>query len=865
MRNIFLCFFALFLFAPEMAGAAGRAVQKNDSNTDSARVTNSVRTNVSRATTNTASRTKSTQTGRTSDAQSRNVATRTNTNATTSRAAVTTPRQSTVVSRMAEKIRNNISAPQSRMTQTNMSRIIPARGVNTDDRNIANRAATIKINTKTNTKPVSAADVSAAKDLLEQTASLNKSCQEQYNECMDQFCAVVDANQKRCSCSANLSKYASVQDAVTRANDELNTVAQRIRYVGLSADEIRAIMSETEAEAELDGTRDTSETRSMLSKIESLIKDPTTHTTNVGDNEDLFGLDIDLDFTDENNADIFSLDFLNNENDSISSKRGTALYNAAKRRCKTILNNCTDVGATSNQITGNYDLAIDKDCIAYEQGLKKMNQTLQSNVRSAGLMLQKARLAVLQNKNQYDAKGCIGALESCMTDDMVCGSDYAKCLDPTKKYIDENGSVVLGTDITNITDFMENFNNAAINGEKLASATSVTMNEDSCKSASNNDGTCVIKYLLTKIGTGATVKDGGLCRAVLDKCQQYTYNASGDKYNPYNDIVVNYVQRAMVNIKSSQQQIISDYASSCMTDVAACYNQQVTQVNSWSSVASVSSIKGVMTGACRNVALTCAYAVFANMCSVGEQNAINWVLQGETPNTTANNQECVPCDSTSAANQSRCIEGISEIFYQSLLCPENSTYSTTCNTPIGSTNRAIGGCVNTQCKCNAGYTSWNGSCVESCNTSTEYRNAYGLCLTCDAGLVPSASGNNTEAALCATPTNNNTGSDTNTDNGTTSGSDDTGSGDTGSGGSSGNSGNSGGTSGGGTVNTGSDDTEIIGGLLDDDNNTSGGTSGGSTGSGTSGSGDNPGTGTSGSGANVNDGHETEVPQTFEEP
>ena len=864
MRNIFLCFFALFLFAPEMAGAAGRAAQKNDSNTDSARVTNSVRTNVSRATTNTASRTKSTQTGRTSDTQSRNIATRTttNTNTTTSRTATIAPRQSTVVSRMAEKIRNNISMPQSRIGQTNISRIIPARGVNTDDRNIANRAATIKINTKTNTKPVSAADVSAAKDLLEQTASLNKSCQEQYNECMDQFCAVVDSNQKRCSCSANLSKYASVQDAVTRANDELNTVAQRIRYVGLSADEIRAIMSETEAEAELDGTRDTSETRSMLSKIESLIKDPTTHTTNVGDNEDFFGLDIDLDFTDENNADIFSLDFLNNENDSISSKRGTALYNAAKRRCKTILNNCTDVGATSNQITGNYDLAIDKDCIAYEQGLKKMNQTLQSNVRSAGLMLQKARLAVLQNKNQYDAKGCIGALESCMTDDMVCGSDYAKCLDPTKKYIDENGSVVLGTDITNITDFMENFNNAAINGEKLASATSVSMTEDSCKSANNNDGTCVIKYLLTKIGTGATVKDGGLCRAVLDKCQQYTYNASGDKYNPYNDIVVNYVQRAMVNIKSSQQQIISDYASSCMTDVAACYNQQVTQVNSWSSVASVSSIKGVMTGACRNVALTCAYAVFANMCSVGEQNAINWVLQGETPTTTANNQECVPCDSTSAANQSRCIEGISEIFYQSLLCPENSTYSTTCNTPTGSTNRAIGGCVNTQCKCNTGYTSWNGSCVESCDAS-EYRNAYGLCLTCDAGLVPSASGNNTEAALCTTPTNNNTGSDTNTDNGTTSGSDDTGSDDTGSSGSSGNPGNSGGTSGGGTANTDSDDTEIIDGLPDDDNNTSGGTSGGSTGSGTSGSGDNPGTGTSGGGANVNDGHETEAPQTFE--
>ena len=489
---------------------------------------------------------------------------------------------------------------------------------------------------------------------------------------MDQFCAVVDANQKRCSCSANLAKYTNVQNAVTNANNELNQVAQRIRYVGLSADEIRAIMTETEAEAELDNTRDTSETRSMLSKIEALIQDPTTKVSMVGDNE--FGLDLDLDFSDT--TDIFSLDFLNGDNDGISSKRGTALYNAAKKRCKTILNNCTDVGATSTQITGNYDLAIDKDCIAYEQGLKKMNETLQSNVRSAGLMLQKARLAVLQNKNQYDAKGCISALETCMTDDMVCGSDYMKCLDPTKRYIDENGNVVLGQDITNITDFMESFNNAAIDSAKLSSANTITINETTCKSDNNRDGTCVMKHLLNKIGTGSTVKDGGLCRAVLDKCQQYTYNLSGNKYNAFNDVVVNYIQRAMVSIKSAQQRVISDYASSCMTDVASCYNQQVTQVNSWSSVASVSSIKGVMTGACRNVALTCAYAVFANMCTTGETNAMNWVMHVEDPtqlDTTPTN--CTPCDTE---HQSTCIEGISEIFYQSLLCPENSTYNSTC-------------------------------------------------------------------------------------------------------------------------------------------------------------------------------------------
>lgn len=733
MRNILICFFAMLFFAPAdlFAATPSRIANHTESAPNTTRAA-SVRGTTRSAINSTTSRSDKI-TSRSGEAASHTADTTIRT--TTPRVANVSGR-SGITTRTLEVNRTNV-----KQRGSTLNRILNAAN-DVVDRNVSSRAAIVS-SSKNTEKKVSAADVAAAQELLEQTASLNKSCQEQYNECMDQFCAVVDANQKRCSCSANLSKYANVQNAVTNANNELNSVAQRIRYVGLSADEIRAIMTETEAEAELDNSRDTSETRSMLSKIESLIQDPTTRVTTSGGDSD-FGLDIDLDFS-NTDADIFSLDFLNTNNDSISSKRGTALYNAAKKRCRVILNNCTDVGATSNQITGNYDLAIDKDCIAYEQGLKKMNETLQSNVRSAGLMLQKARLAVLQNKNQYDAKGCIGVLETCMTDDMVCGSDYAKCLDPTKKYIDENGKVVLGQDITNITDFMAGFNNANINAEMLSAATSATINDTYCKQ--NNDGSCVVKYLLSKIGTGATVKDGGLCRAVLDKCQQYTYNLSGDKYNPYNDVVVNYVQRAMVNIKSAQHQIISDYASSCMTDVAACYNQQVTQVNSWSSVASVSSIRGVMTGACRNVALTCAYAVFANMCDAGMNNAINWVLQStESSTQTTDGDNCTPCD---ASHPDKCINGISEIFYQSLLCPENSEYTINTGTP---SNYMLGGYVNKQCKCIDGYTVFNGACLQTCPQS-KYRDEYGSCKECDTGLSPTGGSSTKENTGCQTSSN----------------------------------------------------------------------------------------------------------------
>lgn len=530
------------------------------------------------------------------------------------------------------------------------------------------------VQTRAATNVVTRESIAEAKELMEQTNELNKTCQQQYNECMDQFCAVIDANQKRCSCSANLSRYTKVESAVKDANIQLNEVAQRIRYVGLSADEIRAIMNATEAEAALSGATDNSETRNMLEDIEKMIKDPTSASSYTATSSD-FGLDLDLDFS-SGSSDMFSLDFLNSSSTSFSNLRGTELYNAAKKQCKTVLNQCKNAGATSQQISANYDLAIDKDCIAYEQGLTKMNETLASNVRSANLMLQKARLAVQQNKNQYDAKGCISALETCMTDDMVCGADYTKCLDPTKRYIDENGTVVLGQNISDITAFMTNYDNSQIDAGKLGDAYAMTVTKDEC--AKKGDGSCVVHYLMTKIGTGQKVTDSGLCRAVLNKCQYYTYDSNGN-YKPYNDIVVNYVQRAMVNIKAAQYRIISDYASSCMVDVAKCYNQQVSQVNSWSTSASIDSIYRVMSGACHNVALTCAYAVFQN-----------------------DKDLCSEKDTTG------CINNISELFYQSLLCPDNSTYNTTKGTA------GTDGYVNERCKCNTGYYVYGTTCVLTC-------------------------------------------------------------------------------------------------------------------------------------------------------
>ena len=723
MKKLLTCFLALLVVAPGAIAAGAGISRVNPTTNDTTTKNSTARETSSRSTTNTSTRTavshvfsgeteKKLPVARTG-VVSRSVTTqKTSTNSARSNLeeTVNTVGRNKRVSNAS--INSNSAARRAGLVLRPTTAEVGGRalldesgtytGSNVDEavRSVKSRAAAT----------ATAESIAEATTRLEQTATLNKSCQEQYNECMDQFCAVVDANQGRCSCSANLNQYTKVEEAVKDANTQLNEVAQRIRYVGLSADEIRAIMTETEAEEALSGAVDTSETRNMLEEIEDLIRDPVSNTSYYSDTS--LGLDMDLDFTSDT-TDMFSLNFLNTDStSSFSNLRGRELYNAAKKRCNTILTQCKSAGATPNQITGNYDLAIDKDCAAYENGLKKMNETLVSNVRSANRMLQKARLAVLQNKNQYDAKGCIGALEKCMKDDMVCGDNYFKCVDPTKKYIDENGEVVLGQKISDILDFMTNYNNATIDDKFLEYAYSEQkIDIANCKKSASdnqtggNDGSCVAKYLLQKIGTKQKVTDEGLCRAVLDKCQRYTYDASGN-YKSYNDVVVNYVQRAMVNVRAAQHQAISDYASSCMVDIAQCYNQQVTQVNAWSSAASVNSIYNVMRGACRNVALTCAYAVFA-----GPKTCV------PNPDGTITCSVDVPSDKSEAGY----IDAISEMFYQSLLCPDNSVYLPS------------GGDVNSRCKCKDRYEAWGSSCVIKCPQYSE-RNSYGTCV-CNPGYT----------------------------------------------------------------------------------------------------------------------------------
>lgn len=319
---------------------------------------------------------------------------------------------------------------------------------------IANRRASARlstpvISTTTPTTAVTKEDVSVTTEQLTNIAELTELCKSQYMACMDNYCNVLDDNQGRCSCSKNIRGYEKAEAALTEATEKFQEVIQQIRYIGLTTDQVESLFSETEAELSMKSNTDKSRLKNSLDAIKKKIVDVSTPSAtstafNSGISLDLNGL-LTADFS--SGFDLAS--FLNtqsNDTSSVTNQRGEQLYKTAAARCKTaVLNSCSNQGIEINIITNAYDLEIDKQCVLYERSLNDANTEMRANVTNATTILQQARLLLAQNKNSYDFRGCIAALDACMQDEYVCGSDYELCVDPSGKYIADGELIKGGT------------------------------------------------------------------------------------------------------------------------------------------------------------------------------------------------------------------------------------------------------------------------------------------------------------------------------------------------------------------------------------------------------------------------------------
>ena len=478
--------------------------------------------------------------------------------------------------------------------------------------NAVSRVPTIRVASATMTTGESSVSTATTTTEMDQLVELTDYCKAQYTACMDNFCNVLDDNQGRCSCSKNLKNYEKTETALKDATEELQNVAQKIQYIGLTADEVTTLFSETEAEETMKNKTDSSQIKTSLDKIKDMIVDVKTGASSaVSDSTMSFDLSNLLDFTISSTG--FDLSALfgtaTGDTSSISNQRGEQLYKTASARCKAnVLNSCVAQGVDASVITNSYDLEMDKQCIAYERSLSDANDEMTATVRNAKIVLQKARLMVAKQKNQYDLRGCVAALDSCMQDDYVCGTDYENCLDPSGKYI-VNGEIVVGSlpgkplndAAGSVGMFKTGLYKTWVNGDDYAwdyddnNSGDLSAYINSTLGQQTTTDTNMSKFLQYKIGYNTGGKNYGMCMSVLNKCQDYTYDKNGN-YNPSNQVVSQYLYRTMVQIKAAQDEILSEYAENCISDVTSCLSS-----NNYDSA----NNKYVPVNACKSLITTC--------------------------------------------------------------------------------------------------------------------------------------------------------------------------------------------------------------------------------------------------------------------
>ena len=537
---------------------------------------------------------------------------------------------------------DTVNTPLYTTSGTNTSRVAVTNTSSVRSRIPTARAATATVSTSA----TSTTSTTSTEPSMDELAQLTDFCKAQYTQCMDNFCNVLDENQGRCSCSPNVKNYEKTETALKEATEQLQDLAVQLTYLAndLTPAQIEALYSQTEAELTLSSKSDSDNSqiksdldsiRKMLVEVQSGKASSTTISSGLNFNfADLLNVDTigTFDFTS-----IFGT--TNSANVSaISNQRGDQLYKTAAARCKSaVLNDCAAQGVDTAVIINSYDLEIDKQCIVYERNLTNANNEMTNKIRSAQVLLQTARLQTYTNKNSYGSiRECVNALDSCMQDDFVCGTDYEACLDPTGKYI-VNGEIVIGSEPgvsggTSANDtkwdagLYEVWNEAST-GAWLGDETLPTYITNNLFESAPAETTYdnMAKYLQSRIGyhNDADGKDYGMCMSVLNACQNYTYDDAGKTYNFKNPVVTEYLQRTLIQIKAAQDTFLADYAENCISDVEDCLSD-----NKYSADATASQ-KNIAIRACKPMLTTCmsvnGVSEDADIPDAGSLTAQEWV------------------------------------------------------------------------------------------------------------------------------------------------------------------------------------------------------------------------------------------------
>jgi hypothetical protein len=219
-------------------------------------------------------------------------------------------------------------------------------------------------------------------------------------------------------------------------------------------------------------------------------------------------------------------------------------------------------------------------------------------------------------------------------------------LDPTGKYI-VNGEIVNGSTPGKANDIADNSkanglysvwnygsstDNAWQSNHNLSEYVSSTMFKKVGDFTTNGKNYGMSEYLQGKIGyhDDSTGKNVGMCISVLNQCQDYTYNKEG-KYITNNQVISEYLQRTLVQIKAAQDEMLATHAEDCLNDVASCLQQNNSSSYYYNSTNSYEDITDVAINACKSQIKTCMSTMGETTSTVNSdiKTWIKWALKGE--------------------------------------------------------------------------------------------------------------------------------------------------------------------------------------------------------------------------------------------
>lgn len=270
-------------------------------------------------------------------------------------------------------------------------------------------------------------------------------CKSVYYECMDEFCAMKDANLRRCACSSRAHEFDNIKKQLNAAEDKMLDFNQRLLTVSLEKEDAAAINVASDGELAFSSTKDKSKSEKYLKKIQKTLD--SSDNSRFDNNLSTISLSLDLDSAWD---DVDSLAGV-----ATTAKSGLDLYNAARPICVEMAQEvCTDDELKIAQ--DGYRLTIQQDCNTVAKSYNTLYNEAMEKIHESGALLDMARLDSYQQRNSDDTLTCKKKILEQLSGTSVCGEDLHKCLDMTGEYIDPStGKAFLSENLNNLDSLLK--------------------------------------------------------------------------------------------------------------------------------------------------------------------------------------------------------------------------------------------------------------------------------------------------------------------------------------------------------------------------------------------------------------------------